>query len=333
MLRPIHFTGIMLQPWPTSNAWPSPRYTRFLVYPALRAYLAIALLLQYSGTLDCLPSLGYCTDHFPWNATPYVRFFVGLLPRSYAPFLLPMFGALLIAALAARQANVDEFEAKQEALRPPQPPFLSAAEALMGEAALGHPHPHPTGAMIDAGQRRASHDSTLAAVHDLLSPTAEPGSSPAGRLLSAWDALQVFVCTWSEKVVLILVFLLSAAQARQNVLVAGYFVTSLLLLLHPQWLRARGNALWGWVRLYNYAALLVQALYQLPWATPPPSCFGAADTGPCLSWESFIGLRKMLVEPVPGWPGCASSCPSPFSFWLGMGPSLTYFALLVLQVG
>jgi hypothetical protein len=103
-----------------------------------------------------------------------------------------------------------------------------------------------------------------------------------------------------------------------------------------------------------------QALYQLPWIDSPTGieCISSAPgvvsvnagSSSCFSWQGLIGFRKLLVLPVVGWNGCpyagavpigdqtcpsiatSATCASPFSFWLGVMPSVVFFVLIALQV-
>jgi hypothetical protein len=217
---PYHnfFTGLLLQPWQTASSFPSPLFVRLVILPSVRIFLAVSLCVQYSAVVGVVPSwLTSANAQWPFDEPGWLQFTLGLLPPSYASLLLPSFSALLFASLASRQLRVDQRAA--DAARPclQIQPESSTQPASSPESSLLPAAPEPVGieshAVVPA--RKASNASTLAAVDELLRPHESVlPSQEQQRRLSDWDAVQFFVCAWSEKVVLLLIFLLAASQVN-----------------------------------------------------------------------------------------------------------------------
>ena len=170
-----------------------------------------------------------------------------------------------------------------------------------------------------------------------------PQLNTSTELASTWDALQYYVARYSVYVLLTVLFLVVALQREQDVINGGYFCFALWYLYHPTRLMQKGNTRLQWLRLYNFAIILLQVLYQIPLFQPPPETCALRST--CFAWQTLLGLQKLRVLVVPGAATCLApgsvgvtavlqsnaSCPSPFSWDKGLMPSLLVMLLGTLQ--
>ena len=170
-----------------------------------------------------------------------------------------------------------------------------------------------------------------------------PQLSASTELASSWDALQYYVARYSVYVLLTVLFLVVALQQDQDVINGGYFCFALWYLYHPTRLMQKGNSRLRWLRLYNFAIIVLQVVYQVPVFQPPPDSCALRST--CFAWQTLLGLQKLRVQVVQGAAPCLapgadtagdasldnSACPSPFSWDRGLMPSLLVMLLGTAQ--
>jgi hypothetical protein len=162
-------------------------------------------------------------------------------------------------------------------------------------------------------------------------------------MASSWDALQFHVAQTSAYVFLLVVFLLGTAQSQPDLITAGYVVLSLFFLLRPRrLLSSRGVLGRGFriLRVFNYVAVCLLILFQIPWIpSAPRDCPGAELGRTCTSWQSVFGLTKFALVTRDGAVACTSppegeevvECPSPFDFYNGAMPQMLLLLFIAFQ--
>jgi hypothetical protein len=95
------------------------------------------------------------------------------------------------------------------------------------------------------------------------------------------DALKFYTFRYSQYWVLVFVFI--AATVQPDLLSLGYVCFALIYLYAGHEMYHKRDRLWRWARYYNYAVLLIQLAYQIPFIK-------GSDQDE--AWQNIVGLRK-----------------------------------------
>ena len=133
--------------------------------------------------------------------------------------------------------------------------------------------------------------------------------------LFLWNTLLI-------KVLLVVLFSVQAFQKNQTLFSSGYFAMSLYFLYNSKLLLAYGNRVFQHLRIFNYAVLFLQFLFQIP--NIPIGCV-ASVTDLCFSWQQTVGVTKLSAV------HANDVASSPFDVNDGLWASLSLFALALFQ--
>jgi hypothetical protein len=151
---------------------------------------------------------------------------------------------------------------------------------------------------------------------------------------SSWARLQTFVAASSARVIFILIFLFAALQSLQTLFSAGYLLASLVFLVSTT-VTLKGNASFGFLRLYNYVIIVLQVIYQVPFISDADLSKSTCGSNPgiCFSWQGLFGLEKYSPIGEVNNPQCVNGhgCDRPLSASEGLFTSVLLFVLSLMQ--
>ena len=103
---------------------------------------------------------------------------------------------------------------------------------------------------------------------------------------------------------------------------ARYFVLSLYFLYNSQLLMKKKNAVFQYLRFFNYGVLLLELMFQLP--AIGVGCHSSL-AHICFSWQAALGTTKYsAVHPT-------TTAPSPFDVNRGLWASIALFVMALFQ--